>query len=76
MSEPEQRRPKELGRLFIERGLISEEQLREALAESQRVGGLLGRVLIDLGYVTDADLVRAAKAKSAKARAWWRQQGC
>jgi hypothetical protein len=59
VSEPEHRRPKELGRLFIERGLISEEQLREALAESQRVGGLLGRVLIDLGYVTDADLVRA-----------------
>ena len=25
---------------------------------------------------TDADLVRAAKAKSAKARAWWREQGC
>ena len=25
---------------------------------------------------TDADLVRAAKAKSAAARAWWRAQGC
>jgi hypothetical protein len=25
---------------------------------------------------TDADLVRTAKAKSAKARAWWREQGC
>jgi hypothetical protein len=27
-------------------------------------------------HTTDADLVRAAKAKSAKARAWWRGQGC
>lgn len=59
MAEPEVRRPKEIGTLFIERGLISEDQLQEALAESQRVGGLLGRVLIDLGYVTEADLVRA-----------------
>lgn len=59
MTDPEPKRPKEIGRLFIERGLISEGQLQEALAESQRVGGLLGRVLIDLGYVTDADLVRA-----------------
>jgi hypothetical protein len=25
---------------------------------------------------TDADLVRKAKATSAKARAWWREQGC
>ena len=25
---------------------------------------------------TDADLARRAKAKSAKARAWWRRQGC
>lgn len=59
MSQPEPRRPKELGRLFLERGLISDEQLQEALSESQRVGGLLGRVLIDLGYVSEADLVRA-----------------
>lgn len=59
MTEPEPRRPKEIGALFIEHGLISEDQLQEALTESQRVGGLLGRVLIDLGYVTDADLVRA-----------------
>lgn len=27
-------------------------------------------------HTTDADLVRAAKAKSAKARTWWREQGC
>lgn len=59
MIEPEQRRPKELGRVFIDQGLITEDQLQEALAQSQRVGGLLGRVLIELGYVTDADLVRA-----------------
>jgi len=59
MSEPEPRRPKEVGRIFIERGLITEEQLQEALARSRQVGGLLGRVLIDLGYVTEADLVRA-----------------
>lgn len=63
MTEPESRRPKEIGRLFIENGLINEDQLQEALSESQRVGGLLGRVLIDLGYVTEADLVRALTAQ-------------
>jgi hypothetical protein len=59
MGELGSSRPKELGRVFMERGLIDEAQLQEALSESQRVGGLLGRVLVDLGYVTEADLVRA-----------------
>ena len=59
MTEPQDRRPKEIGRVFMDRGLITEDQLQEALSESQRVGGLLGRVLVDLGYVTEADLVRA-----------------
>ena len=33
MSEPERRRPKELGRVFIDQGLITEGQLQEALAQ-------------------------------------------
>ena len=41
-----------LGLLLIEMGLISEEQLAEALRAQERTGELLGEVLIGRGYVT------------------------
>jgi hypothetical protein len=44
-------RPVPLGRLLIERGLLSEQQLVEALLEQNRTGDRLGQVLIRLGFV-------------------------
>jgi hypothetical protein len=41
-----------LGLLLIEMGLISEEQLEEALKAQKRTGELLGEVLVGRGYVT------------------------
>ena len=41
-----------LGLLLIEMGLISEDQLAEALRAQERAGELLGEVLIGRGYVT------------------------
>ena len=41
-----------LGLLLIEMGLISEEQLVQALEAQRRTGELLGEVLIHLGFVT------------------------
>ena len=41
-----------LGLLLIEMGLISEEQLVQALEAQHRTGELLGEVLIGLGFVT------------------------
>ena len=45
-----------LGELLRDKKLISEEQLAEALAEQQRTGRKLGRVLVDIGAIAEADL--------------------
>jgi hypothetical protein len=41
-----------LGDIFVERGLITEEQLREALTVQRDTGAKLGEVLVELGFVT------------------------
>ena len=43
-----------LGALAVGKGLLSEEELQDAVAEQQRTGGLLGRILVKRGHV-DAD---------------------
>ena len=45
-----------LGDLLLEQKLISGDQLSEALAEQKRSGRKLGRVLTDLGFVSEDDL--------------------
>jgi type IV pilus assembly protein PilB len=50
---------KQLGQILIEQGLISEDQLREALQVQERVPKSLGRILIDLHLIKETDLVRA-----------------
>jgi hypothetical protein len=52
--EPAARR--RLGDIFIERGLINENQLREALDRQRESGGKLGEILVELGYVTRVTL--------------------
>jgi hypothetical protein len=47
-----------LGELFVEKGLLSEEQLEQALREQAATGGRLGDKLVDLGYVTRHALAR------------------
>lgn len=54
MSEVEQ-----LGQLLVRRGLITPEALDAAVVEQERNGRPLGRVLIDRGAISEADLVRA-----------------
>jgi len=53
------RKAKQLGQILIEQGLISSEQLQQALEEHRKTPKSLGRVLIDLGLIKEADLVRA-----------------
>ena len=55
----QEHRVKQLGQILIEQGLLTAEQLQQAVEEHDRSGRLLGRVLIDLGFVKEADLVRA-----------------
>jgi len=40
-----------LGDIFVERGLITDEQLKEALFKQCETGAKLGEVLVDLGFV-------------------------
>jgi hypothetical protein len=47
-----------LGRLFVDRGLLSEEHLEEALADQAENGGKLGEKLVELGYVSSTALAR------------------
>lgn len=47
-----------LGALAIERGVLTREQLSTAVAEQQRTGGLLGRILVKNGFLDEDALAR------------------
>lgn len=51
--------PPPLGRLLVERGFLTEEQLQIGLAEHGRTGLPLGQVLIGMGFVTTAIIAQA-----------------
>ncbi|MGZ8593017.1 MAG: GspE/PulE family protein [Actinomycetota bacterium] len=53
------RKPKQLGQILLEQGLLNQEQLDRALDEHRNTPKSLGRVLIDLGYIRERDLVSA-----------------
>ena len=48
---------KPLGELLLDRGLISDEDLKNALALQHERREKIGRILIDLGYVAERDVV-------------------
>jgi type IV pilus assembly protein PilB len=48
-----------LGEQLIQEGLITSDQLAEALARQQTLGGRIGRVLVDAGAINTATLVQA-----------------
>ena len=50
------RRKVRLGELLVQQNVITEEQLTQALAEQKRTGRKLGRVLADLGFLTEGSL--------------------
>ena len=52
-----------LGRVLIKMGKVTREQVVEALNFQKEKGGMLGRILIDLGYVRDTDLNIALAAQ-------------
>lgn len=53
MGEPAPKKKIRLGDLLVEHGLISNEQLMQALAEQKRSGHKLGRLLVERGYVKE-----------------------
>lgn len=50
---------KQLGELLIERGIISRQQLDEALTVQKDRGGLIGEVLVELGFAKEEDITQA-----------------
>ncbi|EAT12445.1 Flp pilus assembly complex ATPase component TadA [Bermanella marisrubri] len=46
-----------VGDLLVEKNIISEDQLQQALDEQKRSGRKLGRAIIDLGFVNEDDLL-------------------
>lgn len=56
---------KRLGEILIEDGILSPENLEEALNQQKKEGGIIGQILIRHGYISEEDLV-AAVAKQLK----------
>lgn len=50
---------KRLGDLLIDSKVITEDQLKEALAAQKRSGQRLGEALINLGFITEQDIINA-----------------
>ena len=48
-----------LGEILLQRRLVTEEQLNEALSLQKRESGLIGEIFVKLGYVEEKDIVVA-----------------
>ena len=61
------RAPKRLGERLLEAGHISQTQLDLALREQKRRGGLIGQVMVGLGFVSQ-DIISAFVAKESETK--------
>ena len=50
---------KRLGEILVDQGLLTPDQLMEALAERKKTGELLGQILIRKGAISETDVARA-----------------
>ncbi|NPU94957.1 MAG: Flp pilus assembly complex ATPase component TadA [Gammaproteobacteria bacterium] len=51
-----------IGDLLVSKGLIIDEQLKRALDEQKRTGKKIGKVVVDLGFVSESQLLQALAA--------------
>ncbi|MDD5679690.1 MAG: type II secretion system ATPase GspE [Candidatus Omnitrophica bacterium] len=56
--QPKDKKYKSLGKLLMDRGMITENQLQQALDEQRYTGKLLGRTLVELGFVKEEDILK------------------
>jgi type IV pilus assembly protein PilB len=54
---------KQLGELLLDRGIISQSQLDQALAAQRDRGGLIGEILVELGFVKEDDIAQSLTAQ-------------
>ena len=69
----DQLKGRQLGRVLQKMGKVTREQYQEALNFQKEKGGVLGRILIDLGYIKDGDLNIALAAQ--KGYEWFNVEG-
>lgn len=50
---------KELGEVLLERGIVTKAQLQKALQFQKEKGGLLGQILIVLGFTKEEEIAKA-----------------
>jgi len=54
---------KQLGELLLDEGIISQDQLSQALNVQRDKGGLIGEILVELGYVKEDDIAQSLTAQ-------------
>lgn len=54
---------KRIGEVLLDRALINQQELDKALAHQQAHGGLMGQILIQLGFVTEEEIALALTAQ-------------
>lgn len=52
-----------LGELLLDRGIITRAQLEHGLDLQKQKGGLIGEILVDLGFVKEDDIAQALTAQ-------------
>ncbi len=52
-----------IGELLVDNGLITSEQLKEALDTQRKSGEMLGRVIVNLGFATELDVLKMYSIK-------------
>jgi len=50
---------KQLGQLLIEKKIINKKQLEQGLAIQKEKGGLIGQILVAMGYATEEEIAQA-----------------
>jgi len=50
---------KQLGDLLLERGVVNKKQLEKAIQIQREKGGLLGQILVTLGYASEEEIAQA-----------------
>ena len=54
---------KKIGEILLERGIVNLKQIEQALAHQKEHGGLIGQVLIQLGFATEEEIALALTAQ-------------
>ncbi len=66
-------KPKRLGELLVEKGLITEEQCKHALDTQKKTGKRLGQVIIELGFIKEDELLQILSKQMALPHIWLRK---